>query len=1585
MIENGRVIFQDIDRGFVTDVQSVRGNVVYVARRDRIGASIQARTKGSDRRNLRFEGGYEAGTGVFSGVLELKDEKISEWMDYADGAVTASSATGTFDLMLSARGKEFSAEKMKTGGSLFVKNGGVTFTGGAQLKEVRSDILLNDGNITVNGIAFKMFGGDGLIKGSVKDAFRSGKLSLSAELKGAGLREAAGSALEGKAGISAAVSGDYSKPILTGAFKWEEGKLYGISAENIEAAVIYGNNEFEVRDIKGRLGGGGLKGGFSVKEAKGRKELRGRIEAPGVSLEGMINGGDAGRASFVFRASGTVEKPGIGVSVKSDRINFSDNKVTKLNADLRADGEDITASGNFGFNGYERLDLNAGAQLKNGVLSLKNAVINDGVRNIVSLKGAFGSRDRAISLEALVNMLDIEKAGTVFISEKDIKGSVSGSFEAKGSADKPVIKALVDTQNIIIRGKKHYLKGALSYGHGNLEVSGFDFNNNVVGRGEFSVENKIFGMAVDIRDFGGYVMKELTGFEFFENAVLNGTADIKKEADGYGGSAAVRGAYSKGLYKGFKLEFRGERNDFILSDFGITQERGFLKAGGSLTVRNEQDVTADIKGEFRKYEFNKKAVVDGVFETGAQLIFSAEEPYADIKASMSAAEINGQKEPGGYFSARITGNEVKSFDFKWGQSYSAKGSVGAGRGGRINIIADLNDADLYPLYTLVMKQDRRLEREALLKGRFEVSGPAENARVTAVVSQAKGSVAAKGNLSFGKKGLLAIPDRMNIEYSLINADLENMGRVFDGEFRDKGTINASGTLKGRADNPESEGNLMMTSGSVMGIQYDSLSADYVLKNKRLDISRMSSDYRGSRLAITGSFIEKRQEGSYYAAIKTNMRDFEWEGNRFNGGVDFFGRIETGNRLRVDGSISSENFGFRKHLFSPFVLKVDVNGDNIELKTSKGRSVVDALIINEKERIVFERLSVADENGIRSLGAKGVLRKKTGESDLSFDADRANPQMISRLLDWDNSWGGELGGTVKISGNQEKGLVYTINVNVRNGTIDGIEYDLFGGLLIIKDDWIDLAPVTPLKLTKEGKYTVLARGKIPVPMTAEADERLKGVPMEVRASMKDGDLSIIKFLDWIDDAGGPAEADIVITGTKEFPSVDGKIEITGGAARIKYLFGNLENVYGNILIKDNIIDIYTLRGDTRKGTLKVANLDEKKGGVMKWMKPHEVNWKVTNIGDVVRFSDTPFMEMLEGDAELDLDITGLLDSPNISGSMKASNMKVRFPVRMKTRAGEITEIEDNYAKKINWNVRIDIGENVYYYNDYFNNYAEVFLRPGSGPVNITGRGNDMRINGTVFIARGVYKYMNTEFRVDDMKESRVVFDGQEVPVLDVSAVSKIRRIEMAEDGGRPRDIDIYMRAWGRVGALNIDLSSEPSYDRNRLLYVLTFGKDTDKSVDAGDAYKMADALANSWIKGRTEEIKRFTPLDVLAVKVTDIVPREQVTPESGVTPSAKTRLELGLGKYLTEDLYFDYNVRLLEGVGIYDPAMSLNLEHTLGLQYSLGQTTKFVFEGIFRDPNFYSNQFEGFMGIENRWSFGGWGEEKKPTPVPTTSR
>ena len=132
-------------------------------------------------------------------------------------------------------------------------------------------------------------------------------------------------------------------------------------------------------------------------------------------------------------------------------------------------------------------------------------------------------------------------------------------------------------------------------------------------------------------------------------------------------------------------------------------------------------------------------------------------------------------------------------------------------------------------------------------------------------------------------------------------------------------------------------------------------------------------------------------------------------------------------------------------------------------------------------------------------------------------------------------------------------------------VDGVPFDIMQGLFLLKNNWFDYSPVDPLVLIKEGKYTLKLTGKMPAPMSEEGVEIVKGEQMDMRCTLEGGDLSIINFLKWIDTAEGLTDADLRIRGTKEFPSISGKIKTFATKAGVGIHTHSLRDFFCYIII------------------------------------------------------------------------------------------------------------------------------------------------------------------------------------------------------------------------------------------------------------------------------------------------------------------------------------------------------------------------------------------------------------------------------------
>lgn len=1597
-IEKGEVIYDDVDRNFITTL-NFKGNINYRQKSNSIKVFVTGKTSKSLKNNIKTEFNYYISNNIFKSEIQIKDEPLAFWFSYFVPDERIKAKEGSFSANFFFEGAEFKPGKFKMNGLLSVaRSNFLVFQN--KVNDLNADISVIDDKIYLKAISFNLLNGKCNGHGNIKDIFGQFIFDGNMTLNDLNVSLVSDNFIEGKLRGGVVFKGDIKKPLISAKLFIDSGNIYKAKMENLESEIFFNKNEMQISSLKAYVGDGLLTGSGNIPFEGNLSKTPLNIQIKKIDFSKIFGNKDfKGFLDVNFRFPGSFKYPQLTLQLNSDKINFGENVATKIICSFSINNKNLIVDGNFNYNNFEKLQLKGIITFDKNIFNILSVKLNDGINTIIDIAGNYNLNDKTINIESNINALRISSLGIPAIRGKDIDGNINGKIIFKGTSVFPEMEAVFDIPELLIQKKENSLHCKINYKNKTIKFSELFFNDNLAGSGDLSLKNRIFNLTMDIKQLQGYVLKEITGQDLFNNSIINGTIFIKKQEDGYGGSVAIESNYSKGDYKSFGINIKGEKNEFVINSVNIEQVKGGGSGTGWCRYINDELLNFSLNGTVTEFKVNEKMKLSGDFRVDSSFTITEGIDRSLNNLSLSNVYINKKQIGDVSLNLKTDKDNIPVILLKIGDEYLVDVKPKKDSGEAISFLCQLSNADLQPFYALLNMRSSGLDKTSLISGKILIDGNMQNASISANISQKNGSVGFSGNIGFAKQGLFYKPFLMNIKYNFINVDIKEFLSVISENIKESGRLNGAGTLKGKIDNLESTGDIILSDGTILGLPYNSIKTIYNIKNKKINLKNLFFEYKKTSFNIFDSVVEIKDNNQYYMTLKSNLKDYVWRGNRLNGDVNFYGRIENQKELKIDGSIGSDNFMFKNHKFKPFVLKVYYNKEGLSLKTSKGKSVFGAFIRNLKEKIIIENLSVEDEKNECYFSGGGEIRKEKGDSALLFEANNMNPQMINDLMGWDYKWTGGLNGSIKVSGNIKQGLAFTMFLTINNGSVNNLEFDVFTGIISLKDHWVNLAPVSPMLVSKTDKYDIKITGMIPAPMSEEGVEKLKGVPMDVKTVIKNGDLSVIKFINWIDDASGPIDLDLHIGGTKEFPVVDGKLVITDASAKLKYLFNSLNHIFANIFIKNNVIDIYSLRADTQKGTLKISNLTEKNGGTMKWIKPYEVNLKVKNIGDKIRITDTKFMEFIDGDADIDLNITGLLSGPTVKGLMKVTDMRYRYPVKMKNQKGEITDLKNNYARQINWDLKVFGGDNVYYYNDdYINTYAQIYLKIGDNPLLIQGRNEDLKIYGNINLSSGVYKYINTEFSIDNMAgTSKAVFDGMTKPILNVYANAKIRRVELGKTpgstgvdlpgiGGRAEisgtiDLTVNMRVWGRVGDVKIDLASEPSLERDRLLYILTFGRDAGGLIAADDAYKMAEALANAWIKGRTEEIKKFTPLDVLDIKVSDVVPRQETTPEAGVTPTSKTKMELGIGKYFTDQFYFDYRMRLLEGRSLLGESnLNLYLEHSLGFEYSLDPTNKFVLEGVIKDPTFSTYRFEGFMGLESRFSFDTWGA--KPTPTPS---
>ena len=1624
-IQNGKIVYEDSDNTFNSYVEDLSGTIFLKVDPLLLRVTLSGQTKGSPEKNMFVDMDYYFSPGRFRGNIKVKDAPLKDWGSYLMQPKDFTINGGGLSLDGSVSGTEFKPEAMKIYGTFGLHNGDITVKGALPIKEINTVFEVNNDRVSLKRGEFRLYSGRGIINGSASDIFSKPQFTSRIDIAGINLSEAAPGNLTGTARVRGSISmikDDLSSDIDVSV---PQGVIRDMEAKNIILKGTLANGAAKLAEVSGKIGGGNLTGSGGVNLKAKKNNFNIAIKADGLDaskLSGTKN--LAGTITAEFLVTGAANSPKASLKFSSPKLEYGGNDVENMSASVNADAKKITALAKMSYKKYRNLSAAAIIGLSAEKITLDAFKLKNGRELLADAKGEIMTADRSIGVTVTAKNIMLSDLAVDFLNGKQIDGAVNGGAYVTGTVENPVIEASVSMDALKIRGIPYRLDTSFHFGDNILRINGMNFNDSLKGAGEFSLKKKVFEINFDISNLNGDVLAEVSGLKIFDGGVLNGRMAVKKESSGYGGKIDISTAYAKGVYRDAQLDISGAGNSFVVNSFEVRQKKGGLKTIGNFSIKNDDTVSGMLEAKLDGFRVNDRLVASADITDDFEFFLGGEQASSSSSNTVKGKKLvfNSRPLDDAELEVHTSGASVPDFKFKWGEAYSAEGSLNAeAKTPVVEAQILLHDADLFPFYAILNSRDKGLPAEGAIQGEFNIKGPMDNAAFSGSITQEKGSLSWKGMAALERrKGVYGISSFL-VKYNAANVDLRNFLNIFDASFKDTGRINGSGEVRVTGGKLESAGNVVLSQGKIADFTYDNISADYVYADKKITMKTGMLSYKDSYLKLDGSTLEIRGGNDYLADITAQMKDFDWKGTKLGGTVNFKGAITGDKKTAVNGEVRSSDFTFKKHAFSPFVINVKYADDELRLQTAAAKGVkppvnLMADILFSKDRVEFRQYYADNPDGVRLFSTEGfVSTVRDAESNLLVEMKEYPPQMANDLLGWDHTWTGSGNATVKMSGNTEKGIGLTIRVTLMNGTVDNVPFDIFSGLVQMKNDWVVL---DPMMLSKTGKYAVNVSGKIPVPLSDAATEKMKGTEMDLHASVKGGDLSLIKFLKFVDDASGPLDAQLDIKGTKEYPSVSGKFSVSGGDIKLKYLFKELKNVYANILIKDNIIDIYTMRGDTEKGTLKVENLDEKKGGVMKFMKPYEVNWKISSVGDMVRFTDTDYMEFLTGDADVKLEMTGLLESPNLKGSMNFRDARIVYPVKMKNASGEQTTLKDdnNFAKKINWNVTIYGGENCRYYNNYYNNFADVTLQfDNEKPLLIQGMGNDMKLFGILGISKGTYRYMNTELTMDDTKQSKITFDGDRRPLLDVNTSTTMYKFELnkATGGGldlpgaadkssasilavqrqnNPNyvpdttDLTVYVRFFGRVGDIKLDVNSEPPLDRNRLLYIMTFGKDADKDISKDDALAYVDVLVNNIFKGGTEAIKGMVPIDYFSIKGTNLTSLAGATAPVRPGDTTKTAaVEMGIGKNLGQRWYGEYKVKVNDPM---NAAGQLAVEHSVNAEYSIDERSKIVLSGSY-GANMENSPIGALatpgvdIGARYQVNFpmGSWNDKPTPTPTP----
>jgi hypothetical protein len=790
--------------------------------------------------------------------------------------------------------------------------------------------------------------------------------------------------------------------------------------------------------------------------------------------------------------------------------------------------------------------------------------------------------------------------------------------------------------------------------------------------------------------------------------------------------------------------------------------------------------------------------------------------------------------------------------------------------------------------------------------------------------------------------------------------------------------------------PFTSGNITCTDFKYGQWTFSSLKAAWETHGDRIELEQLEGLQPDGSLKLSKGMWQIRPDGTYGLALDLAASNFYFFYKRFNGHFHLKGSVDSLDPFDLNLNVASSDFGLHNYTFGDLHADVHYKNDELRFQSLPGLpyKIVGYALLPPGGSVDFKRLEVSDALFKRVSAAGFIDGEGKGRSDFLVNVYGVPADTIARSFGWPQPWSGMARGSVHYT-DPGDAVNVKIKVKVEDGSVLNIPFDSFSGTVLLEHDWLyfkapedaptpnDPAMANGCVLRRGDKYTLLFKGRLPCPQTDAADKAMRGAEMDLNVVLPEGDLSYLVLIPYVASASGKSRLNLSIRGTMDYPSISGSATIEDGVIAPRLYTPKVDKVYADLRFDNNKMYIQRFEARLGEGSLTAkAGPAAPYAAVFRRLVPDELNLILESANGRLRLDATPDMEFISAWMTGKVTLNGTLDNPVFSGIIEFSDGNFVYPPNLLSHWAQ-----DLKGGSVQYHdLRLITRKNFWFANDML----RAQIKPDNSVV-FNGGKNDFSGEGRVAVSKGFFTYLDADFSLDTTQESSVTFQGRQAPVLHAVASTVIQNVQI-KDEGKLRQVTIYMTVQGTVGALKLDLTSEPAMTQAQIMSLLTLGEDfsswtkeqIDEKVQASGARMLgrwAGSLIGQQIKSRLQKI---APVDVVGIRfggvenaAGNIVSGGSNTQTSGSQVPAETTgmsllqdTQIDLGKYLTQDLYLNYRATLKDrGVD----RGGLAWQSLVGLEYNLDATRKLKFTKDFDADN----GSELFVGIEGRTEFKGW--------------
>lgn len=671
-------------------------------------------------------------------------------------------------------------------------------------------------------------------------------------------------------------------------------------------------------------------------------------------------------------------------------------------------------------------------------------------------------------------------------------------------------------------------------------------------------------------------------------------------------------------------------------------------------------------------------------------------------------------------------------------------------------------------------------------------------------------------------GAISQAGEVQLRFSADPVRLQDIPQLENPFVRLEGTARLEGTVVGRLPQPVVDAQVSSTQVRVNGETFDTVQGQFRWVGRTLEVAPLVLRRRSSTYTVQGR-LELSQDPT--AVLLMDVQDARLATLLGMAGVAVEADGRVSGRLVVSGPLSSPRAELDATLTEGVFRRY-------RFPRATGRVVV------EKGRVDLQQVELVSGRG--RLVAQGTVNLQ-GSSDVEVAGLGLEAEALSSVLRLRTPLVGSLDFTVQLSGTLQDPTA-GLALEGRGVGIPGAQVDRLTAQAIYRGGLLQLEQ---LLLEQQG-HRVRARGRLPL--------RLRGLEpdptgsVDFVASTDRADLSILRLVPFVENAQGPFEATVQVTGTVADPQLKGFLRAEGGRVQLVNLRPALEGVRLEVAFDRTAATLQSFRADLGSGSVEATG---------------RASFDGLRLGGY-----TLDATARQAQVEIPPYFRGVVDGTvQLSGDARRARMKGRltlssgeFVVSSPTQGGPSPP-----ALPLDLDLEMAAGEGLFVVA------GPVRLQAG-GALRVGGTLGGPALSGTITGRGGEYRAFGTTFVVEEGAAVFQEFRGTE-PLLSARASTRVG------------DVTVFVHLAGTPGQMQVRLTSDPELPHERILQLLATQAGIQRALGGEVEGALRQQLASFLLGEFEQRIRQWLGLAELRIEYDFEKP-----------------LRLRLGRFLLRDLY-----------------------------------------------------------------------------------